>query len=52
MHVLRTERLALAALTQSSPARPPRTNTDSLRVLEKLGMRRVGFAGATPRFEL
>ena len=30
----------------------PRDNTASLRVLEKLGMRRVGFAGATPRFEL
>jgi hypothetical protein len=26
--------------------------TVSLRVLEKLGMRRVGFAGATLRFEL
>jgi [ribosomal protein S5]-alanine N-acetyltransferase len=27
-------------------------NTASLRVLEKLGMRQVGFAGATLRFEL
>jgi hypothetical protein len=52
MHVLRTERLALAALTPELACAAPRTNTASLRVLQKLGMRRVGFAGATLRFEL
>ncbi|MFL6008995.1 MAG: hypothetical protein ACJ732_09670 [Rubrobacteraceae bacterium] len=40
------------ALTPELARAAPRDNTASLRVLEKLGMRRVGFAGATPRFEL
>jgi hypothetical protein len=40
------------ALTPELARAAPRDNTASLRVLEKLGMRRVGLAGATPRFEL
>ena len=40
------------ALTPELARAAPRDNTASLRVFEKLGMRRVGFAGATLRFEL
>jgi [ribosomal protein S5]-alanine N-acetyltransferase len=52
---------ATRALIRDSPAQPGirritaeclEDNSASLRVLEKLGMRRVGFAGATLRFEL